>query len=435
MSQTPSRLDGVPILGNAHQAINPLDFVEQCRDHPSPVVRAHAGPKTLYVVVQPRLVRDVLNSRDGRYRKPEHIRYGIDNFGGEIDPSVVSQTRSAWEPVMSSDGVQAYAKTLTGLVDEFLSGWDTGTVRNVHEEFRELCLRLACELFLDVESPLTGPQYSEMVDGFSQRFSPKNVAIDEVLPDWVPRLSQREHRTSRAHLKTFLDGLPTDPESTNGMLLSSLLDASADPDSKISESLARNEVGVLLIGAMEPFAVGLAIACHQMAVRPDVQAEMHWESREVVEGTTASLGDIRELQYTEQVFRETLRLHPPLYTMFRETAAAVSLGPYDLESGAQVWLPQWAIHRDASHFDDPETYDPTRWAGENDHSPFAYFPFGGGPRHCPARRLSLMLAKLVLATIALRYEVTPATTETLAVRPELALRPTSGVDLVFSGRE
>ncbi len=434
MSQTPSRLDGVPIIGNAHQAIKPLDFVEQCRDHSSPVVRASAGPKTLYVVLQPRLVKEVLTSHDGQYQKPEHIRYGIDNFDGEIDASVVSRLRSAWEPVMSRDTMQASTGHLTGLVDEFLARWGDGAVRNVHEEFRELCLRLACDFLLDVESPLTGAQYSEMVGGFSQRFSPKNVAIDEVLPDWAPRFSDRRYRKARRHLDTFLDDIQNETHPTSDPVLSSLLDPSENPDSKISESIARNEIGVLLIGAMEPFAVGLAIASHQIAVRSDVQAKLYREARDVVDGTTASLADIQELQYTEQVFREALRLHPPLYTMFRETSDSVSLGPYELEPGAQVWLPQWAIHRDSRNFENPETFDPTRWAGENEHHPFAYFPFGGGPRHCPARRLSLMLAKLVLATMSLRYELAPAATDSLEVRPELALRPMTGVDLVFSSR-
>jgi len=231
-------------------------------------------------------------------------------------------------------------------------------------------------------------------------------------------------------LDDIFDG--AQPES--GTVLSSLLDASEDPNSETNESLARNEVGVLLIGAMEPFAVGLTIACHHVAARSDVQTELYREARDVVEGTTVSLGDIQELQYAEQVFREALRLHPPLYTMFRETNDNISLGPYELESGAQVWLPQWAIHRDSSNFEDPETYDPSRWAGETEHHPFAYFPFGGGPRHCPARRLSLMLAKLVLATMSLRYELAPADTDSLEVRPELALRPTSGVELAVSGR-
>ncbi|WP_396613928.1 cytochrome P450 (plasmid) [Haloferax sp. S1W] len=434
MSQTPLRLDGVPIIGNAHQAIKPLEFVEQCRDHSSPVVRATAGPKTLYVVLRPRLVKEVLTSHDGRYQKPEHIRYGIDNFDGDIDTSVTSRLRSAWGPVMSRDNIKAYSGRLMGLVDEFLARWDTGTARNVHEEFRELCLRLACEVLLDVESPLTSGQYSEMVDGFSQRFSPKNVAMVELLPDWALKLSDREYRQARLLLDTFLDDIHDEAQPTSGTVLSSLLDASKNPNSKVSESIARNEVGVLLVGAMEPLAVGLAIACHQIAARSDVQAKLYREARDVVEGTTATLSDIQELQYAEQVFREALRLHPPLYTMFRETKEHVSLGSYELEPDAQVWLPQWAIHRDPSNFDNPETYDPSRWDGEREHHPFAYFPFGGGPRHCPARRLSLMLAKLVLATLSLRYELAPAATDTLEVRPELALRPMTGVDIVFSAR-
>jgi cytochrome P450 len=435
MNQTPPRLDSVPIIGNVHQVIKPIDFVEQCRDHSSSVVRASAGSKTLYVVLQPRLVKEVLTSHDSWYRKPEFIRYGIDNnFSGEINTSVTSTIRSIWGSFISRNNLQDHKENLIGLVDEFLARWDNGTTQNVHEKFRELSHRFASELLLDVDSPLTSVQYSEMVDGFSRRLSPKSVAIDNVLPDWAPKLLDRRYRKAHRHLNIFLNNIHNNAQPTSGTILSSLLDASKDPTTKISESTVRNEVGVLLIGAIEPLAVGLAIACHQIAGRSDVQAELYREARNVVEGTTASLGDIQELEYAEQVFREALRLHPPLYTMFRETNDYVSLGSYELEPDAQVWLPQWAIHRDSDNFEDPETYVPTRWAGENEHHPFAYFPFGGGPRHCPARRLSLVLAKLVLATISLRYEFALSTNDSLKVRPELALRPMTGVEIDFSSR-
>jgi cytochrome P450 len=58
------------------------------------------------------------------------------------------------------------------------------------------------------------------------------------------------------------------------------------------------------------------------------------------------------------------------------------LGGYHIPEGTTLVLPQWAVHRDPAWWDNPKVFRPERLAGDTDHSVYAYFPFGGGPRHC-----------------------------------------------------
>ncbi|WP_276301831.1 cytochrome P450 [Halorussus lipolyticus] len=434
MSQSPPQVDGLPLAGNIHQAIDPLEFGERCRDVSSPVVRGRIGPQTIYVVLDPNLVERVLSTENDRYRKTEMIRSSIDDsFEGYLTPDVISALRQAWQPILTMDRLQEYGRRVSHLVTEFWDRWADGEIRDAHREFRGLCLRLACELLLEEESSVSVGEYTSMVDGISQKYAPRKVLLDQLLPDWTPTATNRAYRGARDRLHEFLDQLLADQDPDGECLLAELLRLEADPESPVSRSEVRNELGVLLVGALEPLAVGLACACQCVATSERVQAGLQQEADRVLDGDHATIDHVTELQRAERAFRETLRLYPPLYTMFRETRDDVTLGGYELESDAQVWLSQWAIHRNPQNFDRPETYLPSRWQGNHDRAQFAYFPFGGGPRHCPSRRLSILVAKLTLATMARRFEIT-AEAEQPEFRPELALRPVDGIGLSVTRR-
>jgi cytochrome P450 len=133
-----------------------------------------------------------------------------------------------------------------------------------------------------------------------------------------------------------------------------------------------------------------------LAQHPDIQADLRAEVDTVCDGTV-SAADLPELERMEHVIDEALRLYPPVYMFFREAKRDVTLQGYDVPADTTLVLPQWAVHRDPEWWDDPEMFRPERFDG--DHPEYAYFPFGGGPRHCIGMRFARMEMKIVLATI------------------------------------
>ena len=64
----------------------------------------------------------------------------------------------------------------------------------------------------------------------------------------------------------------------------------------------------------------------------------------------------------------------------------MKLQGYHIPVGTTLVLPQWAVHRDLVLWDGPEVFRPERFDGDADRPEYAYFPFGGGPRHCNGMR-------------------------------------------------
>jgi cytochrome P450 len=154
-----------------------------------------------------------------------------------------------------------------------------------------------------------------------------------------------------------------------------------------------------------------------------VQAEVD----RVVGDDDPGMAHVREFELVEYAVQESMRLYPPVFTLFRSPTEPVELCGYDVPSDVNVMLPQYAVHHSGRHWDDPEAFDPDRFAPERaqERPRFAYFPFGGGPRHCIGKHLAKLEAQLILARVLQGYELADEG-DGVALRPPLPAHPEGG---------
>ena len=82
------------------------------------------------------------------------------------------------------------------------------------------------------------------------------------------------------------------------------------------------------------------------------------------------------------MFKESLRLYPPVWSMGREVTTATSLAGQSLQKGTDIWICLHRLHRDERWFAQSEHFLPERWLQEDMRRPFTNLPFGLGPRVC-----------------------------------------------------
>src|SRR5262249_26774571 len=144
------------------------------------------------------------------------------------------------------------------------------------------------------------------------------------------------------------------------------------------------------------------------------------------------------LSYTERVVKETLRLYPPAIAVFmRQALADVDIAGFTLGRGSLVQIFSYVCQHDARWFPDPEAFNPDRFLPERQQAipPFAYFPFGGGPRVCIGNTFAMMEMTLVAATLLqhLQVELAPGQGEAQPV-VKMSLRPKDDVRLRWTRR-
>lgn len=110
----------------------------------------------------------------------------------------------------------------------------------------------------------------------------------------------------------------------------------------------------------------------------------------------------------DHALRESLRLAPPVTLWFRNVnkESAATLGGHSLPPGTLLFLTNWFLHRDPTHWENSDEFRPERWAnGGVERDPPGsghFFPFGRGPRACIGQNFAFVLMKLVLATLLTR---------------------------------
>ena len=100
-----------------------------------------------------------------------------------------------------------------------------------------------------------------------------------------------------------------------------------------------------------------------------------------------------------------------------------------IPADATISISPYVTHRDPTLWENPEDFDPERFAPERSagRAHYAYFPFGGGPRQCIGKGFALMESTLVLALLAQRYELHPVPGRRVEAEAMATLRPRYGM--------
>ena len=112
------------------------------------------------------------------------------------------------------------------------------------------------------------------------------------------------------------------------------------------------------------------------------------------------------------------------------------IGGHRIPAGSFVAVSQWATHRHPRFWEDAQRFDPERFAPEREaeRHPYAYFPFGGGPRGCIGSHFALMEAVIALSILLRRHRIAAVPDDVPVDTNGITLRPAGPVPMRLAPR-
>ena len=213
-----------------------------------------------------------------------------------------------------------------------------------------------------------------------------------------------------------------------GSLLAALL-ASPATGEPLTDADLRDELKAILVAGHTTTASALAWTWYVLFEHPDAREQLEEECRALLGGRVPGIETLPRLGYTRRVIEEVLRLYPPTWLTARMPVEDDTLAGYTIPARAIVLLSPYVTHRHPAVWDAPEAFDPDRFAPARAAArpTLAYFPFGGGPRHCIGSAFATTEMQLIVVSVAQRYRLTLVRDVRVIPTAGLTLRPSSAV--------
>ena len=378
-----------------------LGFLTRCAREHGDVARITSGPSETFLISSPDLIETVLIKQASLFQKDQALRPSQHLFGEGLLTSEgefwLGQRRLI-QPAFHRERIAAYGAIVVAHTERLLATWADGARLDLFPELAALTLPIVAQSLFSADS-ITRADADDLA-GLTARL-----------------IRERQHSGE-----------------DNGDLLSMLLFAEDEDGNRMPEEQVRDEVMTMFLAGYETTALALSWTWYLLAQHPSVNDQLLAEIRSVLGDRLPTSADIPQLRYTEMVFKEALRLYPPIWGFGRTALRDTAVGGYAVPAGTTLFMSQWVTQRDPRLWAAPNQFMPIRWAEPKRIPKFSYFPFGGGLRLCIGNTFATSAAVLILATMVPRLRMSLLPGQSIVPVPSLTLLPQPGIKVSIARR-
>jgi cytochrome P450 len=373
-----------------------------------------------YLCNDPELVRQVLKERPDDFPKSDRIGAGLRPLLGNsvfltngetwkrqrriIDPAFEGGRLRDTYPAMWEAGEAAVAR---------LSAQADGTPIEIEAETSHAAADVIFRTLFSI--PIEHETASAVFSEFKahQRSQPiLNLAAFIRGPKWMPRFFSAETKRTAGVIRKLIGDLTTErlaaiEAGTAPDDLATKIMTTTDPETgdrfDVDEMI--DQVAIFFLAGHETSASALAWTFYLMATNPEWQERVAEEAKAL----SSDFSSVSRLKLSRDVFREALRLYPPVPMMVRETTCPEAFRGRDVKTGSQIVLSPWHLHRHERLWERPDEFDPTRWGTENGKQcqRDAYIPFSAGSRVCTGAGFAMVEGPMLLSLILRNFVIEP----------------------------
>ena len=393
---------------------------------------------------RPDLVRDILRDDGSRFPKSDLMVNALEPQIGQsifvTDGERWQRQRAMIDPAFSQLRVSHAFAAMQSAVEahlEFLQQQaSAGESFSLDMAMSHLTADVICRTIFS--TPLSAGVSNDVFEDFTEfeqsvaqvdifRLIFQKAWADMPQPPGVSAACQR----IRAHLGDLLDPHLEQPERYNDIASDVIAAKDRDSGAPFTREELIDQLGVFFLAGHETSASALTWVFYLLAVQPALVQRLRTEIREVVGSDPVHFSHVKKLPLVRAVFRETLRLYPPITFIPRVALEDCAVGERKLKRGALVMISPWTLHRHQRYWDRPAAFLPERFlaVGESAIEEGTYIPFGAGPHTCIGAGFAQAEAVLIMAEVVRRFDFSRADDSPVRPAARLTTRPAQQIRL------
>jgi cytochrome P450 len=400
------------------------------------------------IICDPDLIHDVLVQQADAFGRNVMTRRAFEPVLGSTSLFLAEGAHWRWQrravtSTFRHDTLLSFVPVFAAMAERQVARWRgapgeqpidvaAGTTRTTFD--------IIVETMLGGEANLDAERYGRALTDVFETVPWLGILAFLSVPAWVPYPGRRRLLKARDYVHAEAGRIVAQrrskPSGRSDLL--DLLMATRDPESGRTMTDADLVTNVLtfISAGHETTAVALAWSLWLLAKDQPAQGRVCEEVRAVAGDATIEARHVAQLGFTRQVIEEAMRLYPPVAAVVRQAVTETTVGGYRVKPGVHINIPTFALHRHRQLWDNPNAFDPDRFAPDRVKARprYAYLPFGAGPRVCVGASFAMIEAVVILTTLvrAFHFRTVPRHKPKPVAR--VTLRPEGGMPLFAEPR-
>jgi cytochrome P450 len=440
--ERPLGLLGVPTLLRNYIETVPRSAYEQS------VISVRTRMSDVLIVSDPDIIQEILVEKAEAFGRDPTTRRSFAPVIGDTSLFLAEGADWRWQrravaPIFRHETLLSFVPIFAAMAQLQVDRWrevQRAVPTDVAAAMTRTAFEIIVEAMLGGSASLDAERYSRaLTDNFAT--VPWHIIyVMFAIPEWMPYPHRRRAMRSRDFLhrdiRRIVEARRSVPSSRPDLL--NLLLAARDHEtgrSMTDDEIVANLLTFITAGH-ETTAVALTWTLWLLAKDQATQQRVLEEVAAVAGDQAIDATHVEGLSFCRQVIQEAMRLFPPAPGIARIAKQAVQIGGMQIPARTRVHIPVFALHRNVGLWDNPDSFDPDRFAPDQVKARprYAFLPFGGGPRVCIGAGFAMIEAATILATVVRAFFFQPVAGHRPKPLARVTLRPAGGMPLLVINR-
>jgi cytochrome P450 len=440
-----------------------IEFCQKLAKNSNPLIRLRIFSEPLLLVNSPDLVHQLLVDHGRSVDKSTAIRTALYPLAGNglftSEASTWKPQRKLMAPLFQPSYLGDYVSIMYQCALRVADSLKDGQVINIAHEMTRITMNVAGQTLFGADTFDESDDIGKALNVCLEHLSTRSTSISNILqalslrfwsdlkqiPAGIhqrvsnfllepPLLSTKENKRFQESLD-FLNQKAKqmiDDRRNEGLtrkdLLTRLLGAQDENNGRMSDKQVRDETMTLFVAGHETTSNALSWCWHELMNNPAIYKRLQAEA-DTFDESALSIEALSALPYALQIFKESLRMYPPVPAFDRQTQEDLTLGEVVVPKRMVCIVSPYVMHHTEALYPEPSRFDPERFTPEQEakRHKYAFLPFGGGPRTCIGNFFAMMEGQIVLSVLAKRFTFERAPTHKVEMTQLGLLKPKDGV--------